>query len=77
LILDGIPKIAASERDAAVRFITLIDALYEHRAKLVCAAAAPPDQLHPEGENAAAFRRAASRLFEMQSADYLALPHLT
>jgi len=77
LILDGIPKISPAERDCALRFVTLVDALYEHRAKLVCAAAGAPDTLHPEGENALAFRRAASRLFEMQSADYLALPHLT
>lgn len=77
LVLDGVPVIPAAERNAAVRFITLIDALYEHRVTLICAAAAAPDALHPAGENAAAFRRTASRLYEMQSAEYLALEHLT
>ncbi|MBL8836839.1 MAG: AFG1 family ATPase [Alphaproteobacteria bacterium] len=77
LVVDGIPVIGADERNAAVRFITLVDALYEHRVTLICAAAAAPDALHPDGPNAAAFRRTASRLFEMQSADYLALEHLT
>jgi len=41
--------------------------------KLVCSAEAAPQELYPSGENAPAFRRAASRLMEMQSADYLRL----
>ena len=77
LVLDDVPALGAERRNEARRFLTLIDALYEHRAKLICSAAASPDALHPAGGHAAEFRRTASRLIEMQSADYLATPHLT
>jgi cell division protein ZapE len=77
LVLDGIPRLGPENSDKARRFITLIDALYEHRCKLVASAEAAPDALYARGENAAMFERTASRLIEMQSEDYLALPHLT
>jgi cell division protein ZapE len=75
LVLEGVPVLTAERRNEARRFVTLVDALYEHRAKLVCSAAAPPDALHAAGDHAAEFRRTASRLHEMQSAEYLASPH--
>ncbi len=53
--------------------MTLIDALYEHRVKLVIAADAPPEQLYRSGHGAAEFERTVSRLQEMRSAEYLAL----
>jgi cell division protein ZapE len=77
LVLDGIPRLSPDNYDAARRFGVLIDALYEHRVKLVAAAATEPDQLYQRGEGANAFRRTASRLAEMQSQEYLTLPHLT
>ena len=77
LVLDGIPKLSPDNFDEARRFVVLIDALYEHRVKLVASAAAVPDDLYVRGEGAKAFERTASRLEEMQSQDYLALPHLT
>ncbi len=76
LVLDAIPRLGPENFDRARRFITLIDALYEHRCKLVASAAAGPDQLYERGENAAMFERTASRLMEMQSQEYLGLPHL-
>jgi cell division protein ZapE len=76
LVLDGVPILAPDKRNEARRFVTLIDALYEHRAKLVMAAAADPEHLHPAGDHAFEFQRTASRLHEMQSEDYLAAPHL-
>ncbi|WP_206664538.1 cell division protein ZapE [Dankookia rubra] len=76
LVLDGIPRLGPENFDRARRFITLVDALYEHRCKLVASAAAPPDSLYEQGENAAMFERTASRLMEMQSQDYLSLQHL-
>jgi len=77
LILDGIPTLSPDNYDVARRFITLIDTLYDHRVKLVASAAAMPDQLYRSGENAKMFERTASRLDEMQSEDWQALPHLT
>jgi cell division protein ZapE len=77
LVLDGIPAFSTDDYDRARRFTVLIDALYEHRVKLVGSAATEPDRLYPAGADAPEFKRTASRLMEMQSQDYLALPHLT
>jgi cell division protein ZapE len=77
LVLDEIPRLSPDNFDEARRFIVLIDALYEHRVKLVASAAATPDMLYQRGEGAQAFERTASRLQEMQSLEYLELPHLT
>jgi cell division protein ZapE len=77
LLIDHIPRLSPANFDQARRFITLIDALYEHRVKLIASAADIPDRLYEQGENAAMFQRTASRLMEMQSQTYLGLPHLT
>jgi cell division protein ZapE len=77
LVLDGIPRLSPDNFDEARRFIVLIDALYEHHVKLIASADAPPDLLYQRGEGAKAFERTASRLQEMQSAEYLEFPHLT
>jgi cell division protein ZapE len=76
LLLDAVPRLGPENFDKARRFITLIDTLYEHRVKLLASAAALPDLLYEQGENAAMFERTASRLNEMQSQGWLALPHL-
>ena len=77
LLIDGIPRLSPDNFDEARRFVTLVDALYEHRCKLYASAAAYPDDLYRSGEGASIFERTASRLEEMQSDTYLALPHLT
>ncbi|MAF48700.1 MAG: cell division protein ZapE [Rhodospirillaceae bacterium] len=75
VILDRIPEMGEAEAAAARRFVTLIDALYENRVKLICSAAAPPERLYVNGEGAFEFERLVSRLMEMQSLDYLGLAH--
>ena len=75
LILDHIPKMGPDQATEARRFITLVDALYEAKVKLICSADAPPRALYADGEGAFEFERLVSRLMEMQSAEYLKLPH--
>ena len=70
LILEHIPLLEPARRNEAKRFVTLIDALYEARRRLICSAAAPPEQLYPEGDGAFEFERTASRLMEMQAAEW-------
>jgi cell division protein ZapE len=77
VLIDGVPRLSPDNFDEARRFVTLVDALYEHRVKLYASAAALPDDLYKSGEGAAIFERTASRLVEMQSEEYLRLPHLT
>lgn len=71
LFLEGIPALSPENRNEARRFVTLIDALYETRTRLVCSAAAQADDLYPKGDGAFEFERTASRLIEMQSKSYL------
>jgi cell division protein ZapE len=75
VIIVGVPQLGPEKRNEAKRFVTLIDALYEHKVKLLCAADALPQDLYPAGDGAFEFERTVSRLMEMQSADYLALGH--
>lgn len=77
VILVGIPKLGPENRNEAARFVTLIDALYEYKVKLLAAADAEPDQLYEAGDGAFEFERTASRLMEMQSDEYLSLGHGT
>ena len=62
--------LSVSERDEARRLVALIDALYEGRVKLIASAAEEPERLYIEGEGSFEFERTASRLREMQAADW-------
>jgi cell division protein ZapE len=75
VILVGIPRLGPENRNEAARFVTLIDALYENRVKLLAAADAEPDDLYVAGDGAFEFERTASRLHEMASDEYLAEGH--
>ncbi len=68
LILEDIPQLSASNYNEAKRFVTLIDALYEAKTKLICSAADEPERLYIEGSGSFEFERTASRLREMQGA---------
>lgn len=70
LMLDNIPNLGRSNFNEARRFVTLIDALYEARVRVICSAASEPELLYLEGEGAFEFERTASRLREMQGADW-------
>ncbi|MDE2579064.1 MAG: AFG1 family ATPase [Hyphomicrobiales bacterium] len=85
VLLDGVPKLNPEKRNDIKRFIVLIDALYDYRVKLIAAAAAPAEALYDFGDGGGAFggggteafefARTLSRLVEMRSTGYLALPH--
>jgi len=77
VILVGIPVMSREMRNEAARFVTLIDALYEHKVKLLAAADAEPAGLYPSGDGSFEFQRTVSRLEEMRSAAYLAEGHGT
>ena len=67
LVLDDIPALGRTNFNEAKRFVTLIDALYEAKVRLICSAAASPEMLYLEGEGTFEFERTASRLREMQA----------
>ncbi|MGJ4880185.1 MULTISPECIES: cell division protein ZapE [unclassified Bradyrhizobium] len=77
ILIDHVPVMDLAERNAAKRFITLIDTLYDNAVKLIASAEADPISLYvaTEGIEAMEFKRTTSRLIEMGSDSYLALPH--
>lgn len=70
LILEDIPRLSRSNFNEAKRFVTLIDTIYEAKVRLIASAADIPEHLYQEGEGAFEFERTASRLREMQGADW-------
>ena len=70
IVIDDIPQLGRHNFNEAKRFVTLIDALYESKTRLICSAAALPEMLYLEGEGVFEYERTASRLREMQSADW-------
>ena len=70
LILEDIPQLSSSNYNEAKRFVILIDALYEARVRLIASAADEPERLYIEGSGSIEFERTASRLREMQAADW-------
>jgi cell division protein ZapE len=77
IMIDRVPVMDYADRNAAKRFITLIDTLYDNGVKLMASAEADPLSLYvaTEGNEANEFRRTSSRLIEMSSESYLARPH--
>jgi cell division protein ZapE len=77
LVIERIPVMDFAQRNEAKRFIILVDTLYDNAVKIVASAEAEPDALYraEDGVEVMEFKRTASRLIEMRSRDYLALPH--
>jgi cell division protein ZapE len=77
VMLSGVPRLSAKRSDAARRFTWLVDVFYDDRVNLIISAEAEPDQLFTSneetkaGSQAAEFQRTISRLYEMQSLEYL------
>jgi cell division protein ZapE len=74
VLLENVPRLTPAMREEAARFRTLVDALYEAKTKVVITADAAPQDLYPAGDQSFEFERTASRLMEMRSQAYLALP---
>ena len=75
VFISDIPRMTAEDAAEAQRFTWLVDVFYDNNVKLVASAAVPPAELYIDGVHASEFSRTASRLTEMQSRDYLELPH--
>jgi cell division protein ZapE len=76
VIVSDIPKLSPDDSNAARRFTLLIDVLYDHAVKLFLSSAVPTPQIYEKGAMSHEFPRTLSRLTEMQSAEYLAKPHM-
>ncbi len=76
VLLSHIPKMTQHQASEARRFTWLVDVFYDHKVKLIATADCAPEGLYTEGTKANEFARTVSRLTEMNSREYLALPHL-
>lgn len=64
LILQGVPAFGSHNQDAARRFMTFVDIVYDAGTRLIVSAADLPDRLWP-GAPGALFERTVSRLSQM------------
>lgn len=71
VLIENVPLLKPDNMNAALRFVTLVDALYEAKTKVIVSADAEPNELYISGDGAFEFERTASRLYEMRSMDYL------
>ncbi|MEO8344472.1 MAG: cell division protein ZapE [Betaproteobacteria bacterium] len=76
VFVSDIPVMTAQDGDRARRFTWLVDILYDHRVKLLASAATSPADLYVAGPNVQEFPRTVSRLAEMRTRDYMAMPHI-
>lgn len=76
VMLSHVPKMTQHQASEARRFTWLIDVFYDHKVKLIATADCAPEALYTEGTQASEFARTVSRMTEMNSKEYLALPHI-
>ena len=76
VIVSGVPQFGELREDQARRFIALVDEFYDRRVKLILSAEVDVHDLYAGKRLSFEFDRTTSRLIEMQSSEYLALPHL-
>ena len=76
VIVSDVPRLSPDMSNAARRFTWLVDVLYDHRVKLLLSAEVAAVDLYREGANSHEFARTVSRLVEMRTREYMALPHL-
>ncbi len=76
VLLSHVPRMTVHQASEARRFTWLVDVFYDHKVKLIITADCAADELYTEGTQASEFKRTVSRLTEMSSREYLALPHL-
>ncbi len=76
VIVSGVPQLDPMREDQTRRFIALVDEFYDRRVKLIISASQAAEFLYTGRRLAFEFDRTVSRLIEMQSSEYLALPHL-
>lgn len=75
VVVSDIPQLTEADNNAVRRFVHLVDECYDRSVKLIISAAVPPEKLYTGKKLTEPFERTISRLIEMQSRDYLALPH--
>ena len=75
VLVSGVPCMDGASDDQARRFINMVDEFYDRGVKLLMSAEAPAERLYRDGKLEFEFERTLSRLQEMQSREYLALPH--
>jgi cell division protein ZapE len=76
VIVSDVPRLSPDMSNAARRFTWLVDVLYDHRVKLLLSAEVAAADLYRKGANSHEFARTVSRLVEMRTREYMALPHL-
>jgi cell division protein ZapE len=76
VIVSDMPRLSPDMSNAARRFTWLVDVLYDHRVKLLLSAEVDAAELYRKGANSHEFSRTVSRLVEMRTREYMALPHL-
>lgn len=75
VLVSGVPVLGRDSENAARRFIALVDEFYDRNVKLILSAEGALEDIYRGDRLGFEFERTRSRLREMQTREYLALPH--